>query len=217
MPKTYRGPARLAVLVGDNMYVAAVVLAAGKSERMGQNKLLLRLNDHTLVESVLDAAAVAGVHTTVVVLGHAAQELIGVLATRREVQIVINPEYWRGMVSSFQQGLRRARDADAAFLMLGDQPILDKNLSSAMIDELADNPETLIVSPSYAGKKGHPVLFRAELFTEIFALDAPDTIREIVHRHKDRLLTIDAPEWTVMDVDTPDDYARILALVRKDL
>jgi len=198
------------------MVIAAIVLAAGTSERMGQNKLLLRLNDGTLLAGVLNAIAAAKIHKTVVVLGHKPEELIEVITPKRDVvQIVINRDYKQGMTSSFQKGLRPLLYVDAAFLVLGDQPILDKHLLDVMVQRLAENRETLIVSPIYKGKKGHPVLFRRALFGEILDLDKTATIRDVIHRHAGKLLTVEAPEWTIMDMDTPEDYIRIRALMKR--
>jgi len=195
---------------------AAIVLAAGRSERMGQNKLLLRLNGGTVVDHTLNAIATADIDETVVVLGHNAQEMIEVVTPRRDaVHIVINRDYKRGMTSSFQAGLRSLRHVDAAFLVLGDQPILDANLLELMMRQLADNPETLIVSPIYEGKKGHPVLFRKELFGEILDLSKTETVRDVIHRDAGRLLTVEAPEWTIMDMNTPEDYIRFRTMTKQ--
>lgn len=191
-------------------------MAAGKSERMGRNKLLLRLDDRAVIEHVLNAVAAAHIHETVVVLGHRPEELIDFVAPRRDaVRIVVNRDYEHGMATSFQKGLLALRRVDAAFLVLGDQPMLDTNLLDVMIQHLADHREALIVSPMCEGKKGHPVLFRNELFSEILDLDETESIRDVIHRHAGRLLTVEAPEWTVMDMDTPGDYLRIRALVQR--
>ncbi len=191
-------------------------MAAGKSERMGRNKLLLRFDDRTIIDHVLDAIAAAYIHETVVVLGHKPEELIDVVAPRRDaVRIVINRDYEHGMTTSFQKGLRVLRHVDAAFLVLGDQPILDANVLDVMMQHLADNRETLIVSPLYKGKKGHPVLFHRALFGEILGLDKTATIRDVIRRHAGRLLTVEAPEWTTMDMDTPEDYLRFCTLMRR--
>ncbi len=191
-------------------------MAAGKSERMGRNKLLLRLDDRAVIEHVLNAIAAAHIHETVVVLGHQPEELIDFVASRRDaVRIVVNRDYAHGMATSFQKGLRALRRVDAAFLVLGDQPTLDYNLLDVMMRHLADHREALIVSPMWEGKKGHPVLFRSELFSEILGLDKTETIRDVIHRHAGRLLTVEAPEWTVMDMDTPGDYLRAQALMQR--
>lgn len=84
------------------MMAAAIVLAAGKSERMGQNKLLLRLNDTTVIDSILDAVAAANIGETVVVLGYEPERIIDVIQPRRgAVKTVINEDFEHGMISSF--------------------------------------------------------------------------------------------------------------------
>jgi len=198
------------------MRIAAIVLAAGKSERMGQNKLLLRLNGNTLIGNILDAIAAANVDERVVVLGHKPQQVIEAIKPRLgEVKTVINEDYEQGMTSSFQKGLRLVGFVDAAFLFLGDEPILDKNFLNVMIQQMENNLDrVLIVSPIHKGKKGHPLLFHRRLFGEILGLKESETIRDVVHKHADRLLTIEAPEWTIMDIDTPEDFARARSLIK---
>jgi molybdenum cofactor cytidylyltransferase len=197
------------------MMTAAIVLAAGKSERMGQNKLLLRLNDSTVIDTILDAVAAANIDETVVVLGHKPEQLIEVIQPRREaVKTVINEDFEHGMLSSFQKGLQLLPYVDVVFLILGDEPILDSNFLNAMIQHMENaHGNALLVSPIHKGKKGHPLLVHRQLFSEILGLEQTETMRDVVHRHADRLLTIVAPEWTVMDIDTPEDYARIRSLM----
>lgn len=102
----------------------------------------------------------------------------------------------------------------AAFLILGDEPILDNNFLNAMIQHMENSRgRALLVSPIHKGKKGHPLLVHKQLFSEILGLEKTETMRDVVHRHADRLLTIAAPEWTIMDIDTPEDYARICSLM----
>jgi molybdenum cofactor cytidylyltransferase len=199
------------------MRTAAIVLAAGKSERMGRNKLLLKLGQKTLVESVIDALESSKIDEIVVVLGHNPKEITDVLRLRPDgVKAVINERYEEGMTSSFQSGLRQIMNVDAAFLVLGDEPILDHEFLDAMIEEMKKNlGRVLIISPIYRRKKGHPLLFHKELFDEILELKEPDVIRDVVHRHTDKLLTIRAPKWTVMDIDTPDDFTRIRKLIER--
>jgi len=196
------------------MIVGAVVLAAGKSERMGQNKLLLPLNGKALIEGVLNALSAAGIGEQVIVLGYKPEQVVEALKPRlNTLKIMVNEDYEQGMISSFQVGLQMMSYVDAAFLVLGDEPIFDPNLLNKMIQQMENSQgKALIVSPIHKGKKGHPLLFHRRLFTEILSLKSPQTIREIVHRHADRLLTIEAPQWTIMDIDTPEDYARISSL-----
>jgi molybdenum cofactor cytidylyltransferase len=197
------------------MIVGAVVLAAGKSERMGQNKLLLCLNGKKLIEIVLDALSEAGIDEQVIVIGYKPKEIIEAVQPRlNKVKVAINWDYENGMTSSFQKGLQVLRHVDAAFLVLGDEPIFDSKVLRSMIRQMQKSRgEALIVSPIHKGKKGHPLLFQSQLFTEIFDLKGTETIRDIVHRHTDKLLKIESPQWTVMDIDTPEDYRHVRDLV----
>lgn len=198
------------------MIVGAVVLAAGKSERMGQNKLLLPLNGKPLIENVLNALSAADVAEQVIVLGHKLEEIVEVIKPRLgRVKIALNVDYEKGMVSSFQTGLIVLSKVDAAFLILSDQPILDSALLKTMIQKMEKNEGTLIVNPIHNGKKGHPLLFRRQLFGEIMMLNETQTIRDVVHAHTDKLVTVEAPEWSIMDIDTPEDYTRIIELIEK--
>jgi molybdenum cofactor cytidylyltransferase len=198
------------------MIIGAVVLAAGKSERMGQNKLFLSLNGKALIDNILDALVAADIGEQVIVLGHKPEQVIEALKPRlRTLKIAVNEAYEQGMTSSFQRGLQMLPYVDAAFLVLGDEPIFDPNILKLMVQQMENSQgKALIVSPIHKGKKGHPLLFHRQLFGEILSLNSSQTIREIVHRHLGQLFTIEAPQWTIMDIDTPEDYARISGLIK---
>jgi molybdenum cofactor cytidylyltransferase len=198
------------------MITGAVVLAAGKSERMGQNKLLLRLNGERLIDNILDALAAASVDEQVIVLGHKAEEVTEAVKPRlSRVKIAVNRDYEQGMTSSFQKGLKLLSRVDAVFLVLGDEPIFDPKVLRLMIGRMEKGRgEALIVSPIHKGKKGHPLLFHNRLFEEILNLKNSQTVRDVVHCHADKLVTVEAPRWTIMDIDTPEDYSRISNLVK---
>ena len=183
------------------MRTAAVVLAAGKSSRMGSNKLLLPFGGETVLETTLDA--LKGV-STVVVTGHNPHELEATLSKHR-VKVVHNPRYEEGMTTSFQAGLRTT-DVDAVFLILGDQVGLDQRLLSAMVQVLVEDEDAVIVSPRYGGRLGHPVLFRRSLFYEILRLKPGETLRDLVTRHEDVHRYVEGDVWTVIDMDTPEEY-----------
>ena len=198
------------------MIVGAVVLAAGKSERMGQNKLLLSLNGRTLIDNILDALADAGIDEQVVVLGYKPTELLETLGQRIEkVKVAINMDFEFGMTSSFQKGLQQLKTVDAAFLVLGDEPIFDPKILLSLIEQMEQRRDkALIATPIYNGQKGHPLLFHSQLFAEILDLKSSQTIRDVVHSHADKLVKIDAPQWTTMDIDTPEDYDRVCNLIK---
>jgi molybdenum cofactor cytidylyltransferase len=197
--------------------VGAVVLAAGKSESMGQNKRSLRLNEKTIIVTNLDALATACVNEQIVVLGFEPGEVIEVIRPRLgKVKIALDLAYEEGMTSSVQTGLIVLSNVEAAFIIQGDHPILNPNLIIEMAQLMENNKdEPLIVSPICKGKRGNPLLFSKKLFGELLRIKSSQTIYDVVNAHMDKLLTFEAPDWTIMDVDTPQDYARLEGLAKK--
>ncbi len=189
------------------MRVAAVALAAGKSRRMGRNKLLLKLGGITVLDHVLSSIEASGVDEVFVVLGHRPEDLMPLLVSHA-AETVLNPDYEAGMTSSFKAGLSRV-SADAVFLCLGDQAVLDPVLMDRMIETMEEYPDALLVSPVYDGMKGHPVLFSKALFPEIMALGQGDTLKDVVEGHGDRHLEVEGDIWCTLDMDTPEDYEMI--------
>jgi len=197
------------------MKTAAIVLAAGKSERMGKNKLLLKLGGTTLINSILDALEASGIGEIIVVLGHEPQEIMNEIKHKlNSVRVAINERYEEGMTSSFKKGLKQIQGADVALLVLGDEPILDHKFLRVMVERMEKaRGDALIISPIHKGKKGHPLLFSKQLFDEILNLKEREVIRDVVHRHTDKLVTVDAPVWTILDIDTPEDFEKIQNLL----
>lgn len=186
------------------MRTGAVVLAAGKSSRMGANKLLLMVAGRTVLDRLLDALT-QGVDEVVVVTG-SDPEPIRAIAEAHGVIVAHNPDHEKGMTTSFQTGIKALGKVDAAFLVLGDQLGLRPELLRKMAAAIEDVPGALIVSPTHGGRRGHPVLFRASLFGEI--LDVEGTLREVVDAHAGAHVHVEGGEWSILDFDTPGDFER---------
>ena len=197
------------------MRLAAVVLAAGKSSRMGYNKLLLEVAGRTVLDRLLDALDGSSVDEVFVVLGHRPEELAPIVLTHR-AETVINPDYEEGMTSSFRAGLKWVI-ADGAFLILGDQLGLRTELLELMADKMENEADALIVSPVHEGRKGHPVLFRRALFAEILGLGPDKTMRDVVRRHEDAHVSVESDIWCTLDMDTPEEFERIRRLFESRL
>lgn len=194
------------------MKTAAIILAAGKSSRMGKNKLLLKVEGHTVLDRLLDAVISSKVEDIVIVLGNK-PNAIKQLAESRNIRTVLNMEHEQGMISSFITGLKTI-DAEAAFLILGDQLGLTPVLLNSMIDYMKTNQEVMIVSPEYEGKTGHPSLFRGVLFNEILNLPKNENMKHIVIRHELTHRHVPGDIWNTMDFDTPEDFERVLNLFK---
>ena len=190
----------------------AIVLAAGLSSRMVENKLLLPWTDgDTIISQVISAYVDAGVDPIIVVTGRDAETVAAQLASY-SLSYVHNPEFATGeILSSVKAGLRSLPNTlDAAFIQPGDMPCI----TSAVIRQLAAAREPGVnVAPVYQGQRGHPVLLDRASWRAMLDLPADARPRDVVQgaRERLRLLAVDE-KGVVLDVDTREAYER--ALVR---
>ncbi len=201
---------------GDRPFLSGVILAAGRSSRMGRPKQLLPLEDRALLQHVVDNALASRLDEVVLVLGSHAEEVRAALAipADRALQVVVNPRANAGQSSSLRCGLRAADDAaQAAAILLGDQPGVSAQLIDRLIGAFVAG-EAPVVRPSYRGADeqpvpGHPVLIARRLWPELERLEGDEGARTLLKRHPDWLATICLPGEPPADVDTWQDYQRL--------
>jgi molybdenum cofactor cytidylyltransferase len=187
--------------------VAAVVLAAGCSTRMGQPKVLLPW-DHrrTVIEAVVARLLALRLADIVVVTGHRAGDVRRALGDL-PVRTVCNPNYQQGeMLSSLQIGLQTLGPEIAACLVvMGDQPMLNiRTVDQVLLAYAQGRGE--IVAPVYQGRRGHPVLFDRRFWPELLAL-AEGAPREVIRRYPEYLHLVPAHDDSILrDLDTPEQY-----------
>ena len=195
--------------------IAAVVLAAGLSTRMGQPKALLPFGGKPLLACVIETiAAVGGIAPIVVVSGHAAEAVGKILAdlANPAVHPVTNPAYATGgMLSSIQSGVAAvAKQADAFFIVLGDQPMVRvQTLRSMMRAWREKRPRVLL--PTCDGKHGHPILLSCEGAGQILSLPRDATLKTYTSTQSEHTLELRVDDPAVLcDIDTPADYQAAL-------
>lgn len=195
--------------------IAAVLLAAGESRRMGDFKQLLRLGDKTFVEHCVDNLLASTIDQVIVVTGHREAEVRRVIANR-PVDIVHNAEYKSGMATSIKSGVRFVSDrADACVISLVDQPRIDSPVMDCLIqaykDGASDRSKSLIVIPAYGDKTGHPILVDLVLREEILAMDPESGLRQVVLAHSAAIKRVPVSSMSILeDCDVPADYERLL-------
>ncbi|MDR3500415.1 MAG: molybdopterin-binding/glycosyltransferase family 2 protein [Parvibaculum sp.] len=189
--------------------IAALVLAAGRSSRMGAaNKLLAEVEGRPMVARVVDAALASDTRPVIVVTGHEAEEVRAALSGR-DVQFVHNPDYADGLSTSLRAGLAALPgDIAAALICLGDMP----DVGAAHIGRLAAafDPEEsrTICVPTFGGKQGNPVLWGAEWFPEMRKLKGDVGAKHLIGEHADAVCEVPMPdEATLRDIDTPEEMA----------
>ena len=190
--------------------VAAVVLAAGQSRRMGAlNKLLIEVDGVPMVRRVASAALASKAQPVVVVTGHEAERVQAALAGL-DVTIVHNPDYAEGMSSSLEHGLQALDSAiaptlDGAVICLGDMPRTSAGLIDRLIAGFNLHEGRAIGVPTWRGKRGNPVLWAARYFGEMRNLSGDVGARHLIGDHADAVYEIESPDHSVtIDVDTPE-------------
>jgi molybdenum cofactor cytidylyltransferase len=189
--------------------VAGVVLAAGASTRMGENKLFLRVDGESLLRRSVRTAAEGGLEPVVVVLGHESERALrelDVLACR----IVVNPRHAEGQATSFRAGIGAVPETSpAAVILLADMPRVTAEMVAALVARYRESRPPLVVS-EYGGVHAPPTLYDRTLFAEIGAMTGDGCGRQIVKRHRGEAESLAWPAERLADIDTPADRERLL-------
>ena len=193
--------------------IAAVVLAAGLSRRMGQAKLLMPVGGRAIVRYVVESVLAGGVDLVWVVTGPDVEPIEAALAGL-EVQIAVNPAPAEGQASSLRAGIAALpASVDAVLIALGDQPSLAPSIIPALLAARRTSPK-LIVAPRYRDGQGNPVLFKREIFPELLRLTGDQGARPIIQKEPARVEWVELDLPMPPDVDTLDDYEKIRAKLR---
>lgn len=184
--------------------LAAIVLAAGASSRMGRAKQLLQLGGQSLVRHAAEIAYAAGCSPVVVVVG-AQAELVRAELTGLAVRTVENYDWREGLASSIRCGIGAlSRDADAVILLLCDQPAVSPALLETMLRTQRESRKP-IVACRYGDVVGPPALFLRERFPQLLALLGDVGARAILEQAVLEVATVDFPDGA-FDLDTPEDW-----------
>jgi molybdenum cofactor cytidylyltransferase len=188
----------------------AVILAAGESKRMGEAKLLLPFGEKTIIETVINNVIQSKVEKILVVLG-SAREKIEQKIKNYSLKIAFNPKFRSGMLSSVHAGFQALPEhAQAALIVLGDQP----SISTSVINELIDAYKRTrkgIVLPVYKSERGHPVLIDMKYRSEVENLSPDIGLRGTVYNHPEDILEVDVETSSIFqDIDYESDYKREL-------
>lgn len=185
--------------------LAAVILAAGASSRMGRPKALLQFAGETFLDRLI--AGFDGIaEQTVVVLGFDAGTIRTGIARARDAHFVVNPDPSRGMLSSLQCGLAALpKDVGGVFFMPVDLP----EVRRSTIEQLAKTAGPLVI-PVFRGRHGHPVRVSEAIVSELLELPLTAQARDVIHRHDAVFVEVD-DAGVLHDVDTPAEYDALVA------
>ncbi|NIS81693.1 MAG: NTP transferase domain-containing protein [Anaerolineales bacterium] len=193
--------------------IAAVLLAAGESKRMGAPKMSLPwVRDRSVIAEMVEIFREGGASPIIVVTGGDRQVVEDSLAGA-DVHIVHNPNFARGeMLSSVKSGLIAVQEfsVDAVMVCPGDLPLLLADTVCALIERWQRDPQAILV-PSYQDRRGHPVVLAKEVWPSILALGEDQTLREYLKKNETSIayLVVEDPGIRV-DIDTPKEYRNAL-------
>ncbi|MGI6419254.1 MAG: nucleotidyltransferase family protein [Thermoguttaceae bacterium] len=196
--------------------IVAIVLAAGKSQRMGAQKLLLPLKGVPVITRVVDEVLASPVDEVLVVVGQDRAAIEHALQGR-PVQLAVNPEVGGEMLSSVRRGLRAlSSQARAALVVLGDQPAI----SRAVVAELvlaSDRRGGGIAVPTFQGKRGHPLLLSTAYSDEILRSYDAVGLRGLLKTYARDVIEVPVSVPGILeDLDLPADYLRMCRARRTD-
>jgi probable phosphoglycerate mutase len=195
--------------------LGAVVLAAGRSSRMGDLKPLLEVEGRSLLARAIGAFKGAGLDDVVVVAGHRRDE-VAAAAEAAGARVLTNAEYDSGMFSSLRVGVLGLADAVGRFFVLpADTPLVRPETVGRLVRQgrvarTADGSTVEVAIPEHGGIPGHPPLLAASLRREIRVADPPGGLRELLDARAAATarVPVDDP-GVLLDADTPDDLARL--------
>jgi molybdenum cofactor cytidylyltransferase len=193
--------------------ISAVILAAGRAERMGEQKLFLPLGGKPVLQWVLESALASDLDEIICVTRDFAP-------VRREISVVDERLFWllnyaadRGQSTSIIAGLWAANPAsDGVMFLGGDQPLIRPNLINSLIEKFADGT-AWIIAPCFKGQARNPILLRRNLFPELLKLTGDGDGRLLIDKHKKKTALVEwKEEVSFLDVDVHEDYERLKKL-----
>ncbi len=191
--------------------VAAVVLAAGSSRRMGvENKLLKEIDGQAMVCHVVKAAKKSSAGMVIVVTGHQAAEIRSALKDM-DVTFVHNAHFEEGLSTSVRTGIGHVPgDCSGALMVLGDMPNVSSDIMNTLINAFNSHDATAICAPTHNGKRGNPMVWPREFFPDMLDLTGDTGARKLAQRYNERVVEVAVKnDGIFLDVDTPDDLDAI--------
>jgi molybdenum cofactor cytidylyltransferase len=190
--------------------LASAILAAGESRRMGEPKALVSVQGLTFVEYLFAATRLPRVGITRIILGAHAAEISAKLKFD-PAMIVVNPDWPSGQLSSIHAAIRSlpADTTDGIILCPVDHPLVSRHLISALIAQF-DSSRKAIALPTYRGKRGHPVIFRATLYDELLAASPGVGARQVVWAHSQEIQEVPTEEeGVILNLNDPESLKKV--------
>jgi molybdenum cofactor cytidylyltransferase len=195
--------------------IAALLLAAGRSSRMGANKMLAEIDSRPMVARTAQRLLSSHARPIVAVLGNQADDVDAALG-KLPVERVMNPDFAEGLATSLKCGLGALpQDADGVIVCLGDMPLITGRDLDRLIAAFNPLEGRAIVVPTRRGRRGNPILWSRQFFPEMMALSGDAGARRLLDEHADLVAEIEMDTDAIfIDIDTPDALAALRERVK---
>jgi molybdenum cofactor cytidylyltransferase len=196
---------------------AAIVLAAGRSTRMGgANKLIAEISGRPLVRIAAEQALASQARPVIVVTGHQ-RERVAAALSGLDVVLVHNPDYAAGLSTSLKAGIAAVpADADGAIVALGDMPQVDAALIDRLLSAFDPEKGALVVVPTIDGERGNPVVWSRRFFPELAAIEGDVGARHLIASYPEAVVEVPMTgKAALIDVDTPDALMAVKAEIER--
>jgi len=187
------------------MILAAVIMAAGNSRRMGENKLLMELGGKSIINAFMDHFPVQLFGKTIVVFS---DDLVGRLLSGKKDITLVQVEKKQDKSVTIKAGIEECAGFDGVMFFTADQPFLTASTVLKLIEEFENDNERIVV-PFCEGRNRNPVIFPKSTFKELSEVVGDRGGRDIIDRHKNKMRKVEIKgELQFMDIDTREDYER---------
>lgn len=195
--------------------IAAIITAAGTSSRMGRPKATLRLGSKTFLETVISGCQAAGIRRRVVVLGADMDKVLSIIDLNNE-KVVQNPAPESGPIGSIRLALAALvnHPVEAVLVWHVDRPHVAVSTVTKLVGRVRRGGASIVL-PAFHGARGHPVVFARTVFEELLSAPEDEGARAVVRADPQRVAIVPVDDPAVVeDIDTPEDYRRLLRQVR---
>jgi len=189
--------------------IAGIILGAGEGKRIGKSKLNLPLGNKRVVEWVLQAAGQSFLDKIILVIRPNDKAMLEI-GKKWGVEIVINPNFRKGMSTSIQEALEKidSQEVEGFFLILGDQPFITPSIINQLVTSFSPGKSEIVV-PYYKEKRGNPVLFDISWKEELMAITGDVGGRVLIKAYPERVKKIKvSDEAIILDIDGEEDYLK---------
>jgi molybdenum cofactor cytidylyltransferase len=210
-------PQPRAIEVKPGRRIAAIVLAAGRSTRMGgPNKLLAEIGGRPLVRIAVEEALASQARRVIVVTGHQ-RERVEAALNGLDVERVHNPDFAEGLSTSLKAGIAAVpSDVDGVIVCLADMPQVNAKLMDRLLSAFDPEKGALVIVPTIDGKRGNPVVWSRRFFPELAALDGDTGARHLIASYPEAVIEVPlSGNAALVDVDTPDALQAVKAEIER--